>query len=300
MAVSASSLVLGTVQFGLRYGVANKTGQPDQATVNDIVQLAWQKGVREFDTAQDYGVSEEVLGKAFAYSGIQDEARVISKLDPGLDHCDAGLMQAALERSLKRLGVPRLFGLMLHKEDLLDRWDPGMKKIMRGFVRSGQVRHLGVSVYSPDRAWEALNTEGIDMVQVPSNILDRRFEKRGVFELAEKKQKLVYVRSVFLQGLILMEAGDLPAHMGSARPLLDQVQALCRRFGVTRHELALGYVKARLPRARVLVGVETPSQLNDDLASWEKPAAPGLVAAVEECFGQVDEKVLNPSLWGRV
>ena len=71
-------------------------------------------------------------------------------------------------------------------------------------------------------------------------------------------------------------------------------------FGVTRHELALGYVKARLPRARVLVGVETPSQLNDDLASWEKPAAPGLVAAVEECFGQVDEKVLNPSLWGRV
>ncbi|MDO9028146.1 MAG: aldo/keto reductase, partial [Candidatus Roizmanbacteria bacterium] len=180
-------LVLGTAQLGFHYGIANKTGQPDQATATAIVQEAWKNGIREFDTAQVYGNSEVVLGKALSELGIAREARVISKFNPALDHLSAVAMSDALNESLRRLGVPYLFGMMLHKEEILSLWDKGLAEILHELVLSGRIKHIGVSVYSPDKAIQALNTDVVDMVQLPANILDRRFEKAGVLQLANEK-----------------------------------------------------------------------------------------------------------------
>lgn len=294
-----SSIVLGTVQLGLPYGVANKIGMPNQARVTDIIRTAWQIGIREFDTAQDYGVSENVLGIAFAKLGISGEAKVISKINPEIDHCDSKVMAKALDSSLEKLGVPSLFGLMLHKEDMLYNWSNGLKDILQGFIVSGKVKKLGVSVYSPDRALEALNIKEIDIIQVPSNILDRRFERQGVFELSEKKKRQVYIRSVFLQGLILMEPEDLPSNMFFAKPVLNKIKSLAHELNVTRHELALGYLKEKIPGAKLIVGVDTPEQIIENLMYWEKKPLSNLISLVLEYFPQLDEKILNPTLWRR-
>ena len=293
-------LVLGTVQFGFCYGVANKVGQPDQAAVTEIVRTAWERGIREFDTAQDYGVSEEVLGIAFARLGIAAEARVISKIDPELDHNDAQAMTEALDRSLEKLGVPCLEGLLLHQEGLLSLWPEGLGDILKGFVASGKVRRVGVSVYSPGKALEALNIEGLDLVQIPSNILDRRFEKHGIPELACQKGKQIYIRSVFLQGLILMNLEEIPAAMSARRQVIEKINALASEFGLTRQELALGYLKERMPQAKLIIGVDTPSQVIENMVAWRNIPPAMLQARAMEMFGQVDERILNPSLWGEV
>lgn len=279
------------------YGIANKAGQPNQSLVTDIIQTAWDNGIREFDTAQDYGVSEKALGVAFAEIGILAEAGVISKINPDFDHCNLRTMSKALDESLKKLRVPCLLGLMLHNEDMLCQWSNGIEDILRGFVTAGKVKNIGVSVYSPGKALEALNIEGIDMIQVPSNILDRRFEKKGVFELASSKKKQVYIRSIFLQGLLLMEPEDLPDYMSFAMPVLDKVKSLSHKLGLTKHELALGYLKERFPEAKLIIGVDTPEQVIENVTSWEKKPTANLVPLVSEYFDQLDEKILNPSLW---
>ena len=297
MRVPASSLVLGTAQLGLPYGLANKTGQPDLPTVVEIVRTAWEHGVDEFDTAQDYGDGERVLGQAFSALGISAQAKVVSKIHPKLDHCDQGVMTKALDASLMKLGVPHLSGLLLHDEALLDQWDQGVSSIFSGFVRSGRVHGVGVSVYSPERACEALNKDGIDMVQLPSNILDRRFEALGVFELAVKKKKQVYIRSVFLQGLILMNPEDLPGHMLFARPVVERVKALAQELGLTISALALGYLKAKMPGVKLVVGAETSEQIILNAVSMDAALTQAQVAMVAKYFDQVDVKVLNPALW---
>jgi aryl-alcohol dehydrogenase-like predicted oxidoreductase len=289
--------VLGTVQFGLPYGVANKIGQPDQARVTEIVRTAWEQGIREFDTAQDYGLSETALGRAFAALGIAADVKVISKIDPTLDHCDRRVMETALRTSLDKLKVPGLYGLLLHKEQLLDQWPNGLGDILRGFVASGRVNKLGVSTYAPDRALAALKLAEVDLVQMPSNILDRRFERAGVFKLAAQKNKQLYIRSVFLQGLILMASEDLPPHMSFAGPVLRQIKALAQELGLTRQELALGYLKAKMPEAKLIIGVDLPGQVAENMKAWERGNAANLVASVGTVFAQLDEKVLNPALW---
>lgn len=291
-------LVLGTVQFGLRYGLANITGQPDQTSAKEIVQAAWDLGISEFDTAQDYGVSEEVLGIALAEIGIASSARVISKIHPEVDHSNPSAMTNALDVSLRKLGVPRLEGLMLHQESLLSRWHDGVGDILKGLVATGKVGRIGVSVYSPEKALEALDIDDMDIIQVPSNILDRRFEQSGVFDLACQRGKQIYIRSAFLQGLILMSPDDLPTKLASARPILMKIDALASELGLTRQELALGYLKTRMPRAHVIFGVDAVHQVLANVLAWRRDAPAALDERVAQAFDRVDEKILNPTLWG--
>ncbi|NIO19559.1 MAG: hypothetical protein GTN76_02115 [Candidatus Aenigmarchaeota archaeon] len=95
-----------------------------------------------------------------------------------------------MNQSLERPWFSRLFGIMLHREERLSLWDKGLGNILQAFVLSGRVETIGISIYSPNKAIKALRTEGIDMVQLPTNILDRRFEDAGVFKLADERKKL--------------------------------------------------------------------------------------------------------------
>ncbi|NIO19558.1 MAG: hypothetical protein GTN76_02110 [Candidatus Aenigmarchaeota archaeon] len=67
--MSPFNLVLGKTQLVL-YGIASQTILPDQVIATTIIREAWNQGIREFDTAQRYGTSEEVLGKALWELGI--------------------------------------------------------------------------------------------------------------------------------------------------------------------------------------------------------------------------------------
>ncbi len=290
-------LVLGTAQLGFPYGIANKTGQPDQAVATTIIREAWKSGIREFDTAQGYRDSEKVLGKALAELGFSKEAQIISKFDPNLDHLNASDMSKALDESLERLGVRSLYGIMLHGEGMLSLWNKGLAKILHAFILSGRVEKIGISVYSPDKAIEALITDDIDMVQLPTNILDRRFENARVFQLADKKKKQIYIRSVFLQGLILMNSQKIPEKIYFARPVVKEIESLSNEFGLSRQEMALGYIKSEIPNAHVIFGAETSEQVRENVEAWKKKMPESLGNKVGALFANVDEQILNPSLW---
>ena len=75
-------LIIGTVQLGQAYGIANTTGQPEQQEANSIVRTAWDAGIMLFDTAQGYGNSESVLGATLRHCNATDAARIITKLAP--------------------------------------------------------------------------------------------------------------------------------------------------------------------------------------------------------------------------
>lgn len=294
-----SRLILGTAQLGMPYGVANRIGQPDVLAAESIVATAWQGGIREFDTAQAYGESERVLGSALNSLGIAADAKVISKLHPEIDHRDSGSLQLALEESLTRLGIPKLFGMMLHSEDLLDLWDKGLGEVLQKFVDKGLVEQIGVSVYSPQKAVRALKIDGIAMVQIPGNLLDRRFEKKGVFQEAGRYGKQIYLRSVFLQGLLLMNVGDLPNSLRFAIPVLENLADFSRRTSLTLKQLALGFVRTAYPTQKVIFGCETAQQVKENLELWAEELPAQLIASVQREFHNIPVGILNPSLWAQ-
>jgi len=293
--MTISQLVLGTAQLGLPYGIANKNGQPDKDSAVKIIETAWGNGIRQFDTAQAYGQSEEVLGYCFSKLNINKEAKVISKFDPGLDHLSESDLFKSLDKSLNKLGVDKIFGMMLHNEDMLSLWDAGLSEIISKIKSSGKISNAGVSVYSPKKALQALSTEGLNFVQIPTNILDRRFESAGVYELANRLGKKIYIRSVYLQGLLVMDLNNVPEKMSFTLPVLKELDLLCKKLDLSRKEIALGYIKSQFPSAHVLFGAEKPDQVLENIELWGKLNP--ISVTLPSSLMNIDESILNPIKW---
>jgi aryl-alcohol dehydrogenase-like predicted oxidoreductase len=287
-------LVLGTVQLGMPYGINNKFGKPNFDSACDIVQTAFEQGIARFDTAQAYGDSEEVLGRIFDSLGLTSNVKVFSKLDPKLDLLDDLLVRQSVDESLRRLKVDHLEGLFLHREEGLDLWESGLRFTLEDLVKQGKVRTVGASFYTPSKAFAALDIDGIDFLQIPSNILDHRFEDAGVFEKARERNKKIFVRSVFLQGLLLMPLDRVPPSMAYTLPYLERVVQTASDMKLSRQELALGYAAQRWPASFILFGAENRAQIMENSRVFYSKSA---FIVDENVFKDVPDNVLNPTLW---
>ena len=292
-----SPLILGTAQLGLPYGIGNKTGQPNKRLARNIIQTAWECGIREFDTGQAYGTSEEVLGEAFKNLSISQSVKAISKPHPDLDHLNPAKMLQALEGTLTKLGQETLYCYMLHREEFLDAWERGLGDLLKKFLSKNLIKTIGVSVYSPDKALQALKTKDITVIQLPTNILDRRFERAGVFDLAERLGKTVHIRSAYLQGLILMDPNKLPEKLKFASAVLCDLEHFASDAQISKKELAIGYLKATKPHAKIVIGAELPHQILENCTIWEKDFSADFCRQVKSHFSSVNEKILTPNLW---
>jgi len=292
-----SRLVLGTAQLGMIYGISNKIGKPDPKTAEGIIKTAWESGIFEFDTAQSYGESEKILGNCLSLLGISKYVSIISKTHQELDHIEFTKIQNILDITLNNTKCDHLYGYLLHREDILEQWNDGLGEILFKFKEKGLIEHIGISVYSPEKAIQALKTDHISIVQLPSNILDRRFENAGVFELADKLKKNIYVRSVFLQGLIFMNAQDIPSQLLFAAPVLQKLEIFALEKSIPKHDLALLYTKQAYPNAKIIIGAETPEQVLQNVRIWEDGIYENIVDEVRYTFNEVDERILNPTRW---
>jgi aryl-alcohol dehydrogenase-like predicted oxidoreductase len=294
---SDSRIVLGTAQLGSHYGIANQGGNPEQKKMTEIIQEAWDNGIYEFDTAQGYGESEKFLGRALTALGINDKVKLISKFHPTLDHLNQKKMREALEASLGLLKVPFVSGMMVHNENILKHWEEGIDDAILGFKQDGLIQQVGVSVYSPEMAFKAVNTESIDLIQMPTNIWDRRFEKTGIFEIAKAKGKQIYIRNVFLQGLILMAQDRLPDGMDFAIPTLDLLDEVCEEYSLTRQEVSLGYMKISSSTSKLVIGVNETGQIKKNIVSWQKNYPNSLIQRIQEVFKSVSDDLVQPLSW---
>ncbi|MBF0485506.1 MAG: aldo/keto reductase [Candidatus Omnitrophica bacterium] len=290
-------LVLGTVQLGMPYGIGNETGKPNFDHACRIVHGAFENGITRFDTAQAYGNSEEVLGRVFDKFKLAAKVKVYSKLHSALDLSNEDAVRTAVDGSLCRLKVDQLEGLLLHHEDSVRFWDKGLGDLLQELVRQGKVKSIGVSFYAPPKALAALDINGIDLIQVPANILDKRFEDAGVFKKSQERGKKVFVRSVFLQGLLLMPLDRVPVPMAYARPYLEQLEQMAFQMKVSRQELFLGYAEKRWPDSFVLFGAENEAQVTGNVRAFSSRK---ILKIDDNIFRNVPENIVNPMLWPKL
>ncbi len=272
--LARARFALGTVQLGLPYGVANRTGRPDDEAGCGLVAAAHACGVSWFDTAAAYGRSERVLGQAFRRLGLADEARVVSK--GGGFAAPGGSVTACVQTSLRALGIPRLEAWLLHDERELDGWDGRARADAAALASENQVGVFGLSAYQPAAALSALEELDFGALQFPASPFDRRFVRGDTGERILGSGARLFVRSVYLQGLGLMDPEQVPAHIRHGREAARALADFCGAHGLERDHFCVQYVLQRTARseARLVIGLETPAQLARNAALFSATSLP--------------------------
>ena len=241
--INISALSLGTVQLGLSYGINNADGKPSQETANAILNAAIDGGINTLDTAGAYGDSEVVIGNWLKTVPAEKRPFIVTKA-AGLDHSSLENLRKDLfgrvKTSKERLGVEQLDLLMLHHFDdyLCDK--ENVRMVMEELKASGEVRFIGASAYSHHDYGELADT-GFDATQIPLNLFDWKQIENGGLKKLEQSGMMVFVRSVYLQGLVFQKPETLAPHMEFARPTLEKFQYLCKKYELTPAALALSY-----------------------------------------------------------
>lgn len=289
-------LGLGTVQFGLDYGVSNRGGQTPEQEAERILEAARRAGVDVLDTAPGYGASESVLGRLLRPG---DRFRVVTKVprlaEGAAAPARAEALRAGLRASLERLGLERVHGLLFHHAgDLLGPGGDAVYRAAADLAAEGLAEKVGVSVYAPEEALDAVRRFGVGLVQAPLNALDRRMVDSGALEACARAGVEVHARSVFLQGLLLMDDADLDRWFEPARPALAAFRRAADAAGMTRAEAAMACVKGLEAVHCIIVGVNTAGQFAENLRAYAA-ARPGDLDCASLALDRVD--MVDPSRW---
>lgn len=285
-------LALGTVQFGMKYGIQGHD-QPDGEQALAILNKAYASGIEIFDTSAVYGTAEDIL-KQFLQQPhmVANSVRVISKFSGNIEQIEYGIQE-----SLTRLGLEELDGYLLHDANQVFN-DQAIQALIR-LKKYGLTKNIGVSVYTPKQAFKALEYKEIDMIQVPYNLFDRRLDKEGFFQETKKQPVTVLARSILLQGLLTMKVNELPASLQAAKPYLMELERLCQEEDCTRLEAALQFVHTHEGIDVGIIGVDTLQQLQQILSLFKKKRNDRLISRLSDAFDNVDEKVIDPTGWNK-
>ncbi len=291
-------LCLGTVQFGMDYGIAGQK-QPEIEDAVRCLDYATQNTIKAIDTAEAYGTAENVVGEFLKRKTIaRDKLQISAKLLPNcLDDVSedeyVNVIEAHLKNTLLKLHTDYLDGYLLHSARYA--FNDAILGALAQMVQKGYAKKVGVSVYEPKEAHACFDNKDVTFIQAPYSIFDHRMKDAGVFERVENVD--VHTRSAFIQGLIMLDENRVPPFLHEAKPILKRIDAVSKKTGFSRVELAMAYVKREERISHLVFGVDSLEQLKEDVRVFEREIPSDLLSDLEKEFAGIKAEVVMPSLW---
>lgn len=294
---SLSPITLGTAALGMKYGIANTDGTPSFADVTKLLDVAWSIGVTAFDTAPAYGKAERRLGnwqkKREITPCLMTKLPSLKKTsNRDIEHT----IRSALEGSLERLGATFIDIYLTH--DAADYFNPAIKKSMAKLAHEGKIKAFGLSVYTADEVFSAIESDPPKVIQMPLNAIDSRMLDSGALDACRAANVVVLARSVFLQGLLLTPSAATNSELAGILDPLAHLQELCESKGTNTLSAAFRYVRDIPGIASTIVGVTSHAQLEEIVrASEEPPLEPHFRHLIWEIAQTCPPRLLDPRQW---
>lgn len=291
--LAINKTILGTVQFGLDYGINNSLGKPKPETVFSILDLAHENNIKLLDSAEAYGNSYEIIGQYHARANNKFE--VITKFCAARTDLPSWIVER-VEHNLKTLSVDSIYCYMFHSFSDFVKYYPRYKQDLIALKESGKVGKIGVSVYTNSEIEKLLEEEEIDVLQLPFNLLDNVSQRLSVLEKAKLSGKEIHARSIFLQGLFFKNTNELPRVLQPLRPHLEEIQKLAIDAKINLNQLCLKYAFEQEGLDHVLIGVDSLEQLVDNIRAISEEMPDNIFKKINE-ITVAETELLSPRNW---
>lgn len=283
-------LSLETTEFRRPYGGVPRPGtSPD-----DIMLSALRYGIRAFDSASAYGEAEKILGD-FLQQYEDLHVQITTKIRPNAlfslksaQYPDS--LRQNLLASLRNLGEQKVHACLFHNADHLD--DEAALAALYALKEEGLAEKVGLCVTDVAQFEKADASPYIDVIQIPYNVFDIRFDSALAHTAKE-----IQARGVFLKGLILMNEEDVPRAFNDVKPYLHTLGSYCERHNVSRTELALTFVKTQPRISTLIIAVDDVNQLKEDCSCFARAGDAVALRELTDQLGGLDERIIQPALW---
>ncbi len=286
-----SKLCLGTVQLGMNYGyyrrhVLKDLSLPSKDFVFNVLDYA-KDFIDFYDTASVYGNAEELIGNFGLHKNI------ITKIKPDKVLPNPNILTEIAESTQKLKVKP--YGVLFHTPEYI--YSDNLVNELTEAKKSGLTEKVGVSVYEVEHGLVAAK-KGVDIIQIPYSVLDRRFEVGDFFKICKDNNVKVFARSAFLQGLLLAPPEKIPDSLSYARPYVSEFQNICQKYQISFPSAALNFSLYNKGIDYVVFGVDDFLQLKDDIAiaNSDNELSDECLDRLKE-FKDVPINVIFPSLW---
>jgi len=288
MGTAPNKLALGTVQFGLDYGISNTQGQVPENQVREILDFCRQHDINTLDTAAAYGQSEAVLGKLLPDFNFQ----VVSKLAPG---SAPAKVFPQFHHSLEKLKQNQLYGYLVHDYATYEK-QPGIYDEILKLQTAGLIQKVGFSLYYPAHLEKILQNDlPLQLVQIPLNVFDQRFAY--LLPALAARNIEVHARSIFLQGLFFKTTTNLPEFFSSLQPALQTIQDISESAGIPLPALLLSFVHGFPEVSKLVIGVTSVAELVANISYVHALEALTPYLASLKNLACTDENLILPFNW---
>ena len=283
-------IALGTVQFGLNYGVANTSGKIELKDAIEILEYSQEIGINTLDTAQVYGESESVLGTV----GVKNY-KIITKIPPLPQNClhISKWLDQSLKKSLENLKLESVYAILLHNaNDLLTTEGMLIYDTLNSFKKLGLVKKIGVSIYNPEQLEKIVALYDIDIIQTPLNVFDRRIVESGWIKELNRRKIEVHVRSIFLQGLLLMNNIKHSVYFRKWDNLFVKYEKSVKKENISKLEYCLRFIFSIPEIDKIVIGIDNIMQLKE----IHEFIAKGPLT-IDNSLSCNDLQLINPTNW---
>lgn len=284
-----NKLILGTVQFGLNYGINNLMGKPKKETVFEILSYAYENGIRILDTAELYGNAHDIIGE-FHKLHPSNKFQIITKLPHDFD----GNLYNKIKNYLNQLNIDSLNAILFHSFDSYARHKLQLEGIVK--FKNINFKYLGVSVYTNEQMYEVINDVNIDIIQIPFNLFDNLNLRGELLIKAKSKNKIIHTRSAFLQGLFFMGKDNSNSIRIKLENEFKIIESIIFKTSISIGSVALNYCLLQPNIDGVLVGVDSLNQLKENI-SYSKQNIPQQILDQINCIRVDNIESLNPAMW---
>ncbi|MGN6193936.1 MAG: aldo/keto reductase [Ginsengibacter sp.] len=300
-----SELTLGTVALGMTYGISNSNSKPQKENSLGVISLAVKEGINTLDTARSYGEAEQVIGEFWEENSAGQFINVVSKfkISPeNLNNKDKARKEIfnSIRTSTRylRIGVLPIALFHMNRSLPMDQVLEILPSIISDLKHEGMIDLAGVSIDHPDEAKFFLDNMQFEVAQVPVNLFDRRIIDSGMLTRMHAEGKIVFARSVFLQGLFFMNPQKLNGNVREGASYIEQLQQIAADAKLSIAELAFSFVKGLEAVTSIVFGAVNQYQIRENTKLLETGGMDEeLRGLIESRFNEIPEQLITPGLW---
>lgn len=286
-------LIIGTAQWGLDYGISNNNGKTGKCEVENILKTAKNHGINTLDTASAYGDAEKIIGEL-----KKEDSKIITKISIGNQDKDVKQSRDDIHnkvmRSFSNLGKFVLEGVLVHDPGNLESckyswsWDA-----LKDIKEEGYMKKIGISVYNPSQAEKLAEMYKPDIIQLPFNAFDKKAADLGTLKRLKDEGIEIHARSLFLQGLLLMNIKDISKYFTPWMSEIERWHEYCITNRLTLLEGAIANAMREESIDKFIVGIEDTRQLIQIIDASKRQVRNGF----KSCQSEGNEGLINPSEW---